>query len=353
MPVLSLFVATIMASQGRAMKADLLVTASDSWIQQPTTLQALRGKVVLLDFWDYTCVNCSRTHPYLKEWYRRYHDKGLEIISIHTPEFAFAKDSSNVRSATKREGFSWHVLNDPKKLNWYQFGIFAWPQRLLLDPHGAKQLNQVGEGRYGAMEKEIQYQIRTLHPGIKLPPIMKPMRASDAPGAVCGPMTPEIYTWIKGIPGGHVSFGSADIGKTAFFNYPSPKPRDQVMLSGTWTPEKHFLVSSGPGSNLELLYQAKEVNAVFTTDKAINIRVYLDGLPLAKSDFGSDVQVVDGKPTITVSTPRMYSIIKSKAWKHGDLELRVLGPGLTIYSFSFSTDCVFTTPKNRAAAHRT
>ena len=331
--------AVLALMQSRPMKIDFIASPSD-WIQQPTSLKALRGKVVLIDFWDYTCVNCIRTHPYLKEWYRRYHGKGLEIVSVHTPEFEFARDPAKVKTAAQRDGLTWHVLNDPKKENWSEFGVFGWPQRIVVDPSGAKQLNQIGEGDYGRTEQEIQREIKALHPGIKLPPLMQPVRATDKPGAICRPVTPEIYTWIKGLPGGHLCYTSADIGLTKRYTFPKMMKEDVVYLSGNWYPEKHDLLSVGPGNAIALRYRAKDVNIVLDPSHTIQIEVLQNGKAVAPQDLGDDVQIQNRRSLLITNGSRMYSLLKNHAWREGNIELRIKDPGLKIYSFSFSTDCI-------------
>ena len=338
----ALLAATILISQGHERKVfrEFIVPSPDRWIQKPTTLKALHGKVVLLDYFDYTCNNCIRTHPYLKEWYRRYHNKGFEIVSIHTPEFDFEKDPAKVRAAVKRFGFTWPVLNDPKQENWWEEAVFAWPTKIVLDGNGHRVFFRIGEGNYGLFEKVIQDQLRSLHPGINLPPLMEPVRPTDKPGAVCRPVTREIYTWIKGFPRNQLSFPPSDIGKTVHYVYPKTKSEGIVYLQGTWSPQKHFLEPNSPDARLEVKYMAKEVNVVLTTRNPVSIQVFQDGKPLQASDFGSDVHVIHGVPTVVASEPRMYSIVTNKNWKHADLELRIQQPGVQIYSLSFSTDCV-------------
>jgi thiol-disulfide isomerase/thioredoxin len=326
--------------QGRPGFLEFIAPTPDRWIQGATTLQALHGKVVLLDFFDYTCNNCIRTHPYLREWYRRYHKDGLEIVGIHTPEFDFEKDPAKVRAAVKRFGFTWPILNDPKRENWWENGVFGWPTKIVLDPHGHRVLFRVGEGNYGLFEKTIQDQIRAIHPGIKLPPLMAPVRDTDKPGAACRPVTPEIFTYIKGIPKHEVVFGAADIGRTANYSYPAVRQEGVVYLSGQWTPAKHYLMPNSPGSSLKLKYMAKEVNAVLIADHPIEIEVLQDGKPVARKDLGDDVKVVNGLSILTANGSRMFSILKNNQWSQRELELRVKDPGLQIYSFSFATDCI-------------
>ena len=334
-----LAVALAMQNQ-KSLGADFLAPTPDCWIQGPTSRRALLGKVVLIDYWDYTCNNCERTHAYLREWYRRYHDKGLEIVSVHTGEFDFETNPAKVRAAVKREGMTWHILNDPKKLNRWQFGVLGWPERVLYDIDGQMQLMQLGEGHYGNMEKAIQKEIARLHPGTKFPPLMQPVRPTDKPDAVCRPMTPEIYTWIKGIPGHHVVFGSKDIEVERDYSFPAKRDDDVVYLSGRWLPSKHFLVAKAPGCYLLLKYRAKEVNIVVNPSAPLDVEVMQDGKPVAKRDLGDDVKLVNGRSIMHVDSSRMYSVLKNHEWANRELTLCFSRPTFSVYSLSFSTDCV-------------
>ena len=338
--MISLLAATLALSGQKAVVFRELIAKPGRWIQKPTSLKALHGHVVLLDFWAYSCVNCVRTFPYLKEWYRRYHKDGFEIVGIHRPEFDFERDPANVMAAVKRFGFNWPILSDPQRENWDLYGVFGWPTKILIDGEGHQTLFRVGEGNDLLFEQEIQKELRNLHPGIKLPHLMSPVRATDKPGAICRPVTAELYTSIKGLPLKRVCYTSADIGVKKFFSYPAHLGEDVAYLSGDWTPMKHFLVANGNGSNLKLRYMAKEVNAVFVSDHPVRVEIYQNGKPAAPADIGGDVHLVKGIPTVVANGPRMYSLLKNHAWTHGELELRVKEAGLQLYEFSFSTDCV-------------
>ena len=337
--IATLAAATLLAKTQTVTVFRELAAKPGRWLQKPTTLAAQHGKVVLLDFWDYTCVNCIRTFPYLREWYRRYHNKGFEIIGIHTPEFDFEHDPAKVEAAAKRFGFTWPILNDPQREDWWEYGVFAWPTKIVLDGNGHQVLFRYGEGSYGLFEKTIQDELRKLHPGIHLPALMEPVRDTDKPGAVCRPKTAEIYTSIKGLPKHQLCYQPNQIGTTVKFAYPPKRESGIVYLSGTWSPQKHFLQAQGAGSNLKLIYMAKELNAVLTPTAPVRIAIYQDGKPLDRKDFGDDVHLVNGVPTLVAKESRMYSILKNHEWANRELELRVLDPGLQIYEFSFSTDC--------------
>src|SRR5579864_1685300 len=156
---------------------------------------ALAGKVVLVDFWDYTCVNCLRTLPYEKAWYERYKSLGFTIVGVHSPEFAFAGESANVRAAVKRLGIAWPVVLDNQNAIWNRYHNDAWPHEYLADAAGRIVYDYVGEGDYPQTEAAIQGLIRQLHPDAHLPPTMAllPEDSYDKPGAVCYPQTREMY----------------------------------------------------------------------------------------------------------------------------------------------------------------
>lgn len=316
------------------------------WIQQPVTLKEMHGKIVLVDFWDYTCVNCVRTLPYLKEWYRRYHKDGLEIVGIHAPEFPFEQDPRLVAAAVKRFGLPYHILNDPKHENWSMYEIFGWPTKVLLGSDGKRDLIKVGEGGYDQVELSIQQHLRALHPALKLPPIMAPIRGADTPGAVCYPKTPEIYLRVNGFTRTELSYARNPMDTTAVFAYPTQQAEGVVYLRGPWMTGKHYLEAPSAGSGLLLHYVAKETNAVVTPTQPVEIEVLQDNKPLNPADLGDDVHLINGHSILKATDPRMYSIVKNRAWGHHTLELRPRGTGFRIVTFSFSSDCV--TPQQKS-----
>ena len=309
------------------------VAPPGTWIQHPMTLKSLKGKVVLVDFWAYTCVNCIRTFPYIKEWYKRYHDKGFEIVAIHRPEFEFEGQPANVKNAVKRFGFTFPVLNDPVGANWDRYGVTAWPTKILLDGTGQPVARHEGEGSYGEMETQIQLQLAKLHPGMKFPKIMEPVRPTDAVGARCQPMSLEVYA--AGTVLRKQNGGVRDQKKT--FQYPAAR-HGGLFFSGSWTPKRSFVLSNG-GSAL-MSYMAKDVDAVLRPSAGpILVEVYQDGKPADPKDLGDDVKIVNGVPTMKVQEPRMYSIIKNQKWGIREVELRPKSPGLQLYTFTFGTEC--------------
>ena len=136
---------------------------------KPISLDDLRDKVVLVDFWTYSCINCIRTIPYLNEWYDKYSDKGLVIVGIHTPEFEFEKNAENVKSAVQKFGIKYPVLQDNDKETWNEYDNRYWPRKYLVDDEGYIRYDHIGEGAYNETEKVIQALLteRATHLGIK------------------------------------------------------------------------------------------------------------------------------------------------------------------------------------------
>lgn len=332
---------SMLGRQGKVLPPDLVGSKAD-WISPAVSLKDLRGKVVLLDFWDYTCVNCVRTFPYLREWNRRYKDKGLVMVGIHTPEFPFERDPKNVKAAVKRYGLPFVVLNDPKSANWERYGIEFWPTKILIAGDGRPVFKDEGEGNYDVMERHIQEEIRKIHPGVSLPPLMKALREVDQPGAVCRPATPELYAGARGLEDERVNYSAGQVGKLSAFTIPAERRKGRLYLGGRWTPSSDCVVSGASDSVASLYYLAKEVNAVLRPNAGpVDVEVLQDGEPVDAADLGDDLKLVGGRSVMRVDEPRMYSILKNHEWRKGEIQLRASRAGLRLYTFAFSTDCAY------------
>jgi len=309
------------------------------------TMQALRGKVVLIDFWEYTCVNCIRTFPYMKAWHDKYKDKGLVIIGVHTPEFAFAKSLANVDKAVKDFGFKYPIIVDSEMLVWNAYGNRFWPAKYLIDKDGNARYFHAGEGAYEATEARIQQLLKEANPKLELPGVMPVIRGTDKPGAVCYPVTPELY--MGSLRGGHAGTlanreGYQSGGRPVTYRDPGGWQDGLVYVSGQWKSNEDALIttreSPSPRDYIAIRYHALEVNSVMRPEdgKPIRLWVYHDGKPVAKKDRGDDVEYDDqGRSFITVDEPRMYYIIKNEKFGHHTLRLATAQPGFGIYSFTF------------------
>lgn len=302
-------------------------------------MKQLKGKVVLVDFWEYTCVNCIRTLPYVKSWWAKYKDKGLVIVGIHTPEFKFAANRDNVAAAVQRFGLDFPILIDSGNKNWDAYVANYWPRKYLIDRNGRIVFDHVGEGGYGETEAKIQSLLREVNPEVQLPRITEPIRAEDRPGAVCYPETPELYVGMRGAENGQFGYQDYKIGDPVKYAFPADFKEGVIYLRGIWTPQMEFM-EAATGSSLAIHFRANEANAVMRpATAATKLQVFEDGKPIDRKAAGPDVVFEGGLPVVHVNSPRMYALVKSDTWGEHDLELKALAPGLQVYSFTFSSTC--------------
>lgn len=286
------------------------------------TLKSLIGKkVILLDFWTYSCINCIRTLPYLTAWYEKYHDAGLEIVGIHTPEFDFEKKYENVKMATEKYGIKYPVVMDSDYGTWTAYGNRYWPHEYLIDLAGYIVHDQVGEGNYNDTEKEIQKLLKQRAEILEEKAVAIPSSTVTVPvGGLGGAMSPEMY------------FGSARneyLGK-------------DLRLEGDWDIQSEFAKNKSAGSpaqtgeKITLRYQASGVYFVAGSASApIDIEVLRDSKPLDKSAAGEDIFFKDGKSFVRVSEKRLYRLIDDTSPGTHLMELIIHSPGLEAYTFTF------------------
>ncbi len=328
-------------------RAPEFVSGSDMWINSPKlTIASLRGKVVLVDFWEYTCVNCIRTLPYVKQWYDRYHELGIVIVGIHTPEFEFAKSSANVAQAVKRFGISYPVLVDSDYGNWRAYANSYWPRKYLIDPTGRIVYDHAGEGGYQKTESMIQSLLRKLHPGVRLPELLAPVRGSDKEGAVCYPTSPELYCGSRGIQSGQFAqYEHWRLGQVVAFDAPAPPfPRSQIVLKGRWQCLeeclRHPTKTAANQDAISVRYYAKEANAVLksTSGAALTVYVTQDDRPVRKPDAGSDIQYdAGGHSFVVLNQPRMYHLTSNAKYGEHVLTMSSDADGFEVYSYTFSS----------------
>jgi thiol-disulfide isomerase/thioredoxin len=329
--------------------APALIGGAEDWINtdgKPITLQ--RGHVYVVDFWEYTCVNCLRTLPYLKEWNQRYAKDGLVIIGIHTPEFQFAKNKNNVAEAVKRLGITWPVLIDSDYKNWmtWQGEQGIWPRKYFVDARGEVVADHAGEGSYEESEARIQALLKQLHPDLQFPKAMAPVRDTDKPGAVCYPTTPELYAGQRGSLSGELgNITPFEPGHTLTFKDPGvPHEDGRIYAQGVWRTEAESLRHGRETTDLRdyiaLRYHALECNAVIKPEGGQPVRVDIaqDNRPVPKENKGADIRYDEnGFSYILVDTPRMYSLIKNAQFGHHELRLASHSPDFGLYSFTFSS----------------
>lgn len=328
-------------------------------VERPLTREQLRGHVVLLDFWDYTCVNCTRTLPYVAAWSRRYAPLGLIVIGVHAPEFGFARLRAHVERAMAEHELTYPVVLDNEYQTWERFAVKAWPTKVLVDPDGYIRGQWQGEGYYGEVERAIQTLLARQRPEAPLPPPLEPLRAEDTPGAVCYRPTAEVYAGIQG--GGLFAGGLGNPAGYAtqgpvVYELPPAAEREEgrFYLDGIWRAWPEAVAHAGQvGGVARLRYRAASVNAVLspsadpvetlldlgrTAEPIIEVRQ--DGRHLSRETAGADVVFDEaGRSLVRVTEPRLYQLARNGRFEAHELELIFRAAGLALYSFSF-TGCV-------------
>jgi len=314
------------------------------WVNsEPLTMESLRGRPVLIDFWDYTCINCLRTLPYLVEWHRRYSPHGLVIVGVHTPEFSFAKRVDDVRRAMEQFGIEYPVVLDNDYAIWRAYANRYWPAKYLVDARGYIRYYHFGEGAYQATEKAIQQLLREVRPDVVFPEPMAPVREEDRPGAVCYRVTPELYLgYLRGnignpagfVPKQAMDYQDPDVHAEGFYYLEGPWVVDEECVYRPWDAIR-------PG-RVSLRYTAKEVNLVMNPlfGRPGRVTLLQDGAPLAAGHAGEDVRFDEsGESYVEVDTPRMYRLVRNPDIGSHELSLLTSAPGLALYAFTF-VSCV-------------
>ena len=327
------------------------------WINSPPLRMAeLRGKVVMIDFWEYTCINCIRTFPVNMEWYKRYHKYGFEIIGVHDPEFDIAYNPNNVAEAVKRFGLTYPIVIDDWFKIWTAYHNNTWPNRFLIDAKGYIRYDRSGEGSDAELERDICKLLVEAHPGLKFPADMKIPPESNAFDPACGVPTHEMYMGYmqgRGIlenPKGYRK------GKTLEYIMTKSVDDGRAALSGLWETDNGHNPDQSNGmiyrgknktgeptsDELKMRYHAREVYCVMNVEHGKPERVYMkqDGKYLTEVNKGVDVQIDhQGRAYIEVREPRMYYVVSNLTFGEHTLELLPTRAGLTVNSFTFGNNC--------------
>jgi thiol-disulfide isomerase/thioredoxin len=314
------------------------------WLNStPLSFRQLRGRAVLVDFWDYTCVNCIRTLPYVQAWHERYRDKGLTVIGVHTPEFTFAQYESNVERGIREFGLTYPIVIDSNREIWKAFANRYWPTKYLLDKDGYLRYGHFGEGGYAECEQVIQELLREIDPNIELPVLMDAMREEDHVGAVCYRATGELYLGNK--RGRIGNEGGLQEDQIADYSHSGPLEENFFYADGRWasTAEYFEAVESGPHT-LRLKYEAAAVNLVMACPRSASAEVVVlrDGRPLTSTLGTQDTHLRTRNGVeesyIVVDSARMYFLVNDHEFGEHELELRC-DEGVAAFAFTF-TSCV-------------
>lgn len=328
-------------------------TGNHVWFNsQPLSLQKqLKGKVVLVDIWEYTCINCIRTLPALKRMYSRYHPLGFEIIGVHAPEFDFAYKAENVALGTKRQRIPWPVVVDSDFSIWRAYDNNSWPNKFLINAQGIIVRQHAGEGAYAELERLIREELKKANPKITFPASWDiPPDTNDFDPMRCGAMTEETYigaTRGSRWDGKMANAEGFQPGKTVLYSSPPHAVRRGFYAHGLWknNPDdfEHARVSRKLDDYIGIRYRAREVYPVMNLKRGASSRVYVtrDGKPVPPAQRGIDVQAdAGGKTYIEVREGRMYYLIQNEDSGTHDLKLHVADPGVAINSFTFGNRCL-------------
>lgn len=297
----------------------------EAWLNSnPQTMASLKGKVVLIDFWTYSCINCVRTLPYITAWDAKYKDKGLVIIGVHSPEFEFEKKRENVESAIKEHGIEYAVALDNKLDTWSNFQNKYWPAHYLINKEGQVVYTHFGEGHYDITESNIRFLL-----GIQGDEGKAEVQATAANSTAN--ITPETYL---GYGRGERLKNDAQTKKdvVATYTLPAQLAENEWALDGKWKREVERIVAAEKGAKLRLHFQSKKVFLVLGTSsgKPVTAHMMLNGkAPGAAA--GKDA--ADGMVTVERNT--LYELINQDASQSGTVEINADAPGLEAYAFTF------------------
>lgn len=311
------------------------------WVNsEPIGRGELKGRVVLVDFWDYTCVNCIRTLPYLAEWHSRYSGLGLAVIGVHAPEFLFARSGGNVKRGIEKLGIDYPVVLDNDYRLMHAFSNKYWPAKYLADKDGYLRYAHYGEGSYLDTELAIQLLLREMEPKVGLPDLMRPVRDTDIPGIPCYRVSPELYFGYKrGRPGNPEGVRE---GTVVEYKAPFELKEDTIYFGGKWLLTGEYarpaLEEGDSEARVHLEYTASELNVVMNPEGARGVKLYVmqEDDYLSEEDMGRDVKRdPEGRTFVAVEEPGMYNLVRNRELGKRRLRLSTTSNACAFYAFTF------------------
>jgi thiol-disulfide isomerase/thioredoxin len=307
-----------------------------AWLNSPPLTPAgLRGKVVLVDFWTYSCINWRRTLPYLRAWAEKYKDQGLVVIGVHSPEFAFEKTVDNVRWAANDMRIDYPIAVDSDHVIWRAFNNEYWPALYFVDARGNIRHHQFGEGEYQESEIVIQ-QLLTEEGlvGVSHELVSVNARGAEAPADWESLKSSENYVGYERTED-FASPGGAVLDKRRVYAFPALLRLNYWALSGDWTVEKQSTVLNAPNGKIAYRFHARDLHLVMgpaAPGTSVRFRVFIDGQPPGAA-HGIDV---DSQGNGTVTEPRMYQLIRQpKPIVDREFEIEFLDSGVEAFVFTF------------------
>jgi len=305
------------------------LTGINGWLNSdPLTLKGLRGKVVLVDFWTYSCINCIRTLPYVTSWYEKYKDQGLVVIGVHTPEFAFEHKKENVAEALKKYKITYPVAQDNDYATWQAYSNRYWPAHYLIDAEGNIRETHFGEGGYEETEIAIQTLLKEAGANVKNTEVTKEIEAVSS-----GPKTSETY--LGSDRAERLVSREEVTGTLQTFTQPQVIPLHGYAFDGQVTVEAERAVMKN-GSSLSLSFQGSKVFLVMRpgdSKVASRVKILLDGMPIGQEISGKDVQ--NGE--VLIDEDRLYELVDFRDQNKKAVIKIIIEEGDTeVYAFTFA-----------------
>lgn len=303
-----------------------------AWINSaPLDLSQLKGKIVLVDFWTYSCINCIRTIPYLNAWYAKYRGNGFVVVGVHTPEFQFERDYSNVLAATKSLGIEYPVALDNNYSTWNSYGNEYWPTEYVIDQNGVIRHTQIGEGDYNTTETVIRELLQSAGYSVGSGIVSNSVNATAVNFSKIG--TPEIYVGYNTIraPIGNPQGFSPE--HVVDYTIEGSLQNNTVYFSGRWYNANDSMIAAGNDSEVFLIYDAKSVNIVAQGNSS-TIGVELDGENLSLTYLGSDMALKGGVASVNISMARLYNLVNAPSYGWHEIEI-MASPGFRLYTLTF------------------
>lgn len=311
-------------------------TAATGWLNsEPLTAAGLRGKVVLVDFWTYTCINWQRTQPYVRAWAEKYKDRGLVVIGAHTPEFEFEKIVDNIRPALKTFRVGYPVAVDGDYGIWKAFDNHYWPAVYIADAQGNIRFHHFGEGQYERIERVIQQLLREAgQSGVADDLVAVDARGSEVEADWQNLRSPEAYLGVTRAHG-FASPGRPLVGKSRNYAVPPTLRLNQWALGGDWTIKDGLVALDKPNGRIAYRFHARDVHLVMgpaARGTPVRFRILVDGRPPGAARGGD----VDEQGYGVAREQRLYQLVRQpKPIRERQFEIEFLDPGVEAYAFTF------------------
>ena len=315
----------------------------DYWFNsEPVPVIAQRGRVLMLDFWDYSCAASVHAIRYVNDWHRKYSAEGLIVIGVHAPRFSFGKDPESVRRAVDRLGIKYPVVMDNDGIIWSRYRNRLWPAQHIVDRDGFVRFMNEGGGNFATTEHVIQTLMLDAGLLSDLPPLTSPMYDVDRPGAAHYRATPEIFAgYLRGSMGNVEGYGPES---EIHYADPGIYLEGRFYVGGDWSNDREDLRLVGEKEgHIVVRYGGLDVDVVIAASgkTAADIKVHQDGRSLTAENRGEDVRIeADGRSLLTVGEARSYNVVRNR--EHGEHILKLTAPkgGLLLYSFSFAAGAI-------------